>query len=565
MLVKQSYFAKENEAGPVAIPLFTSADKYFEKTASAHLVPEVVKYIEGLRPVDTSQYVLVNALGAGENYGANINGDYFGESGLIHRPDDWAGNPVLDRIKAQTWWYGFPTFYLAHAYAHHRNKDSSKAYGDVELAAWNSHMKRVELVVRVDHDKCCKHGGVGVWDKLKNGGYADVSMGSKVPFDTCSICCDWKKYNEALATFDPKKHAHPGQAILQFHRELKGRNGTGIRGLSITRNDYCEHAAKEMNRILPDGRKVFVHNDYPRFFDISFVFIGADRTAKVMLFIFSGGSQVRVRPSADVAALEEIHSTAGEKTASVEDQLLLSAFGKQAEQKVGEIEKQLPSNLAAKAVPLLTKREPDLPEGLLRVLSKVPLESGLSTLGSLGIVLRPAEFQKTVLLQLGQEGLADKLEQSGTVFPKVEEEESMGLSPNSFLPSLLPLLLPLLAMRSGLGPIIEQRVVILSGLPEKERASGTSLSTELMRKIGAAYNGYRSSLMELVAHSQNILGSNGLDNRELSKLAEAPTESIFTPLAAAYLHSAFVDEVGGSSKQASAGAERGASPQRLRA
>src|SRR5690606_5481393 len=112
--------------------------------------------------------------------------------------------------------------------------------------------------------------------------HPDVSMGSKVPFDTCSITLDWKLYREAEATFNPKKHKHPGVAILEFHNDLKRRTGRGIRGLSVTRSDYSDYCLNRMNQILPDGRKVFVYNDFPRFFDISFVFIGADRTAKVM-------------------------------------------------------------------------------------------------------------------------------------------------------------------------------------------------------------------------------------------------------------------------------------------
>src|SRR6185295_11826397 len=43
---------------------------------------------------------------------------------------------------------------------------------------------------------------------------------------------------------------------------------------------------------LPDGRKVAVRNDTPRFFDISFVFIGADKTAKVLAKLASVGNQV---------------------------------------------------------------------------------------------------------------------------------------------------------------------------------------------------------------------------------------------------------------------------------
>jgi hypothetical protein len=110
-MLKCSTFRGETEQGPSAIPLFGKADAVFEKTASVQLLPEVVSYIAALRPQRDSQYVLVNAMGAGEFYGSNINGDYFSEACLIHKPDDWTGNPIIDRIRAKDWPYGFPTFY----------------------------------------------------------------------------------------------------------------------------------------------------------------------------------------------------------------------------------------------------------------------------------------------------------------------------------------------------------------------------------------------------------------------------------------------------------------------
>jgi len=248
-MLKYSHFQAETEHGPSAIPLFGKADAFFEKTAAPQLLPEVSRYISALRPVAGSQYVLVNAMGAGEYYGSNINGDFFSEASLIHKPDGWQGLPVLDRLLAKDWAYGFPTFYRAHPYAHHRNKDSKKAFGEVELAAWNPEMRRVELVTRVDKDKCLAFGGQGTWDKLKSGAYPDVSMGTKVPFDTCSICLDWNRYREACDSFDPVRHKHPGMAALDYHK-----NKGAIRGLSITRADYCEHALKHMNKIFPDGQ-----------------------------------------------------------------------------------------------------------------------------------------------------------------------------------------------------------------------------------------------------------------------------------------------------------------------
>jgi len=176
-MIKVSTFLAESEHGLAAVPLFGPADAIFEKVASASLLPEVVKYIGTLNPRNDAQYVLVNAMGAGEYFGSNINGDHFPEEALMHRPDGWTGNPLVDKPMSKDWPYGFPTFYNAHPFAHHKNKDPSRAYGEVELAVWNDHMKRVELIVRVDFDKCQLFGGVPVWDRLKVGQYPDVSMG----------------------------------------------------------------------------------------------------------------------------------------------------------------------------------------------------------------------------------------------------------------------------------------------------------------------------------------------------------------------------------------------------
>lgn len=536
MIIKQSLFSHQNEVGITAVPLFGAADSYFEKTAAASLMPEVANYIAGLTPVQTSQYVLVNALGASEYFGSNVNGDAFTESSLIHRPDGWSGVPAIDKVRSADWPYGFPTFYTAHPFAHHRNKDPNLAFGEVELSTWNPHMHRVELVTRLDHDKCQQFGGTGVWDRLKMGGFPDVSMGSKVPFDTCSICLDWKRYKDALATFDPKRHKHPGQAVLEVHKK------DPIRGVSITRKDYCQHALQQMNRILPDGRKVFVYNDFPKFFDISFVFIGADRTAKTMLFIFSGGKQLQVTPS----AAEDSGGGDGEKTAAIAtfEQLRDWVDG----EKAGEITKErMPDNLAGKAVPLLTRNESDIPTSTLSGLSALPLSQVLSTLCALGILLRPREFQQLALQRAGESELANQLHVAGEVFPQASESSPVGLGPEHFLPALLPLLLPLLSMRSGLGPVVEHRVTLLAskgdGVAEKKTASRRG---DLLHKVACAYNGYREGFMELVPHAQDLLARSSVADDRLSKIAAAPVENVFTPLAAHYFQDAFLDEVGDS-------------------
>lgn len=556
-MLKVAFFQGEDEHGPRAIPLFGPADPVFEKTAAPTLLPEVAKYIQGLRPQRDSQYVLLNAMGAVEWWGSNINGDAFTEASLIHKPEGWTGNPLIDREKARDWAYGFPTFYFAHPYAHHRNKDSKRAFGDVELAAWHPKMKRVELITRVDKDKCEEFGGTGVWDKLRAGELPDVSMGCKVPFDTCSICLDWEAYRRAQGMFNPEHHASPGSAVLAYHKELIKKNGKGIRGVSITRKDYCEHAGRHMNHILPDGRKVFVFNDYPKFFDISFVFIGADKTAKVMMKIADAGKVFWFLNGAELA--EKLGYSDGDeellpafapegtatKVASVTDETLKQAFlGKLAKNKDAEIIKDVvPSQFASKAVPLLTRHEKDLPKEMLDALGSSSLEEALSTPTGMGMVLRPREFQRIILIQMGKRPLADELERKGEVFQKSEEKLDVPMGPEFFSQILARLLLPMMGERSGLGPVVEKRVLVATGDPKEKHGGSSSLSNPVLRKMGAAYNGYRTGVMNLVAHAPELLASMALPSGELHKLASAPVESVFTPLSERYFKLAFLDEV----------------------
>jgi len=546
-MLKVSLFQGETEYGPSAVPLFGPADSTFEKVASAKLLPDVNKYIASLRPRKDAQYVLVNAMGASEYYGSNINGDAFPEASLIHAPDDWTGNPLLDIPKAEAWPYGYPTFYLAHPYAHHRNKDKTRAFGEVELAVWHPNMKRVELVCRVDKDKCEKFGGIQVWDKLQNGQFPDVSMGTKVPYDTCSICLDWKTYRQAQATFIKGKDKHPGDSVLRWHKHQK------IRGVSITRKDYCEHALKQMNKILPDGRKVFVYNDYPKFFDISFVFIGADRTAKTMLkiagdsrIIYSFGSAEQAEKLGYAEGNEILYPAflGEEKVASAQDEDLikLAFIGKGAKAKESEMTKDvMPSQFAGKAIPVLTKHEEDLPEDVLSVMNHLPLEESLSTASGLGVILRPREFDR----------ISDR-----------KDDAEIKQSPDKFNHVLAQLLLPLLAGRSMLGPFIERRTIVVVGSPrsasEENKKSTSSHSSSSLRKMSSAYDSYRHGVTEMVAHSQDLLGELAGGDTHLSKLSSAPADQIFTPLSVAYIQDAFRDEASVENKiaQASATVER---------
>jgi hypothetical protein len=231
-IIKESTFPAMGPDGEPLVRLLDSlpSGADMEKTAGIH--PEILAYKQQLEPEPGKTYVHILALGAGDYYGANLNNDHFPWAGLQH-----------DHTKtAHPYMHGYKTFLNAHAFAHHMNKDPEKAYGDVLVSVLNTKMKRVELIVAIDEEKCVRNGGQRTLDKIRAGEYPSTSMGCRVPFDVCSICGHKAKF----------------------------------------RSEYCDHMRNNAGKIMADGRKVFVYNPYPRFFDISFVFIGADRTSFVL-------------------------------------------------------------------------------------------------------------------------------------------------------------------------------------------------------------------------------------------------------------------------------------------
>lgn len=374
---------------------------FLEKTASQGAYhPTIAAYISNAKKIPGKTQILLTALGSGEYWGDNANGDYFPESELAYDGED----------------YGYRTF-MSHAkiYKHHVNKNPNAAFGDVPLAVFNPTFHRVELIVLLDNAKA-----PDIAEQIENGHYPDWSMGTRIPYDVCSIC---------------------------------GNKAPNMK-------HYCHHAKYLMGRIDPDtGKKVFVRNYKPKFFDISYVLIGADRIAKTLQKV------AHARPiyyGVSSAALAE-------KAAEVHKKATM-------EKNVPAGEKEPPSSQTAgkallelaRTIPEVKSREKALPKDVLDGLSKLPLDRSLSTMAMLGIVPKPQEFQKLFLIAKGLRGLADVLEQKALCFdPMMKPEASpddmgaLDISHRHFDEGGMKLLLPHLADRSYASPHLEKRISIL--------------------------------------------------------------------------------------------------------
>jgi len=177
---------------------------YREKLAETKVAPEIYKELEDFKGEPGKSYMLVVAVSPVEYWGDNKNKDAFEEHWLKKKHHTFTQDGTF--------------------FKNHVNKDPNNNYGDNELSWYDDLMKRVLVLVGVDHKKA-----PDIVDAMESGQKISVSMGCRIASDICSICG-----NKAP-----------------------------------TRADYCDHMKYQAGEILPDGRKVFVFNPDPTFFDLS--------------------------------------------------------------------------------------------------------------------------------------------------------------------------------------------------------------------------------------------------------------------------------------------------------
>jgi len=442
------------------------------KTAS-----EALDYIKQVTPEPGKTHLLLLALGAEEAYGPNRNGDGFPEF------------PVRAKGSKGGYWVApgeeltkhYQSFERAHAFKHHVNKDQAKASGRVKKAFWNGRMRRVELLVMLDNDKDPE------WiQRVNDGDYPACSMGCKIVADFCSIC--------------------------------------GNR--APTRAQYCDHAKFQMNEVLPDGRKVYVHNPSPNFFDISRVGRPADRTGYTLKKV---AAAYELRSSAE---LGEIADAIDRKSAAIH--------------KLSDIDKIVrgeavasSSNLApAEQLLIRTFRDyaaprvqdsPDLP---MDELLKHAAATVLSTVSAMGILLKDAEFLELMGSTLAGRRLrlpAATLSKAAALMPHVYElfEASPALcdevlatgaldeQPERVSPALQASLEPFRVKRAYAGEMLYRRLVPEGADLRPYGAPTTDLLTWTDPRTGQTHQTTRGAAIDAQdattrAHMGKVLGGSAL-------------------------------------------------------
>lgn len=337
------------ESSFVSISLDNRYEGDFVKTAAKRDLPkEVDEAIKNLVKKKNHSYILTTALGDGETWGSNRNGDYFPYDGLFGKQNEAvlgevAGkderlNPKSNPIQR------YLTFRDSLFFHHHRNKPErgDPSYGYVDNAIWNPKMHTVLLIVGVDRNRDPETASM-----IDNNDPLKVSMGAKLPWDRCSIC--------------GSKH----KTLLQ----------------------YCPHLKFNMHKIYGDGRKAYAENLHPRFFDIS----------KVLKPAFIAGHQ-----------LEKVaRENQGIFSIDLAEEYDLGRFDKLAIEKESTLYKEIPTHVEA-TIARTCKTEKDLPHKLLEDLATLKPQQVWGALTHAGIIAKPNEFAYIILKNSGADELADK-------------------------------------------------------------------------------------------------------------------------------------------------------------
>lgn len=388
---------------------FIKEDRNYLIKRASQYHPEIQKYIDNATPIKDLVQVLITALGAYEQWGINANADAFPEAALSHKGDD----------------FGYETFKTnANYFLHHVNKDPSLAKGKVLHTVWNQKAKRVELVIGIDVN--LDPEGV---NSVANGEALAFSMGSRLPYDVCSICGNKAK----------------------------------------TRAEYCDHLKYQLRQMDPvTGKLVYANNTLPKFFDISRVLIPADKTAYMWSKVASaagdnpfaklGSAELAALPPGKINDLSYLRKIATDREALNKEAVKKSA----AVSKSAYIKKQIPVQVPAPKV--VCKLEEIIPIAKLALEANSPnidinvfhghtLPEALVTLLAMGIVPKRDEMSGMHELFVAHQ-------------PSVLDKLTAGI--DNFSRALADKLVPYVEGRSFSKPILLKRLMKTAALSPAE-------------------------------------------------------------------------------------------------
>ena len=431
-MIKLVEFLSEDERG-VYIHSLEGRSEGLVKTAQNNYSPEIMQAIISLKRDPMYYYVVINALGSYEIWGANRNGDAFPRAGLSHYS-------LMTDMKTRED-YGYKTFeYYGHLYKHHVNKDPKKSFGKVFFSSWNPRIERVELIVGIDRFK-----GQDMIDTLESGGLMAVSMGCKLPYDECSIC------------------GNKSREVKDYCLHLKQ-----YMGKIVTPEQAIRWSLELGKRILP-GTSIHAWNWTPRFHDISKVIIGAEVTAYALGKVANRGAigsaylaEAEGLTDSDFDKISEIGKNAIDKV--INGQKINTPDGKSIAKGKASAIKVMIDEAMQRAV----AKEPVIDNSTLDNLAmSFDVKTLFSTMMGMGVHPHPEEFQRIIIIKTGRPDIADYLDKNHIVFDPETDVKPIDIDIDSrhFDKSAARHLMPFMLNRSCFPDYISDRI-------EKQAAAG---------------------------------------------------------------------------------------------
>jgi len=455
-MIKYIDQADYKRQGETSVQRIERQDSHVKTAQFKDLHEEIREFITNIKPKDGYGYLLISAL-TDENWGANNNADYF--------PEESLNNPTEE--------FGYKTYpKYGKWYRLHQNKDPEKSFGDVIFAYWSPQMHRVELIVEYN-----RANDDWTEDALRDGRDIEVSMGLKINYDVCPVCHpNWRelyKLPEAQMVIISKSNSLDeiyaiGKEYgvdLTYVKELNGLGGA--RGISRNADTYCDHIKYHKREVMPNGQKIYMVNLRPVFFDISSVRKHAEESSYVLLKV----ADIASGYISDDGELDQILNNIRERTNK-------SAENKDAEmikqidpQVLSDDDQKIRDYLGNNILPLLRHTETCLPnEEIDDMAEKYSIEEILSTFLGLGMFPKPREFQRIVLISMGNKQDADAYERRGmfiddemadNAYQRMSPQSRMDISPGRINEDLLDKLMRYGSQKSYYSRPVCQRITMI--------------------------------------------------------------------------------------------------------
>ena len=349
----------------------------------------------------------VIALGAYEGTGYNRNGDAFMEKDCKSNHNYFvkAGRAI---------------------HRHHKNKPSDPKFGIIKASAYNEPMKRIELIIGLDNDKCCD-----ILDEQEKKGHTNWSMASKQAYDICSWC-DHKAKTDA---------------------------------------DRCEHIPAKLGELRDDGEMCGMINPEPKWFELSYVSRPADRIGMSLKLASDNNHRMQtldyINRYGNIYVPDDLVTIS--KKASDKRSLLHKLS--EMEKHVDAVSKGSLSSSKDKYLNMASKVEHDnIPPEVMSELRKHDPSKLLKMLAENGIIFSPEDFSKYVFdNKVGKKQVDGMKSHLPNSFSKMEDEGcDEAVNNESYEPSCSDII----------PPEIKK---LISGLIDNHSLSGDKMHGRIMR------------------------------------------------------------------------------------